>query len=115
MKNKNCFILNLSLSLLTGCAAYQIPPLTIEHPAHPEAEVGPARPITKTLAYASSDVPLALPSTSGPAREKGHESPHEMEVQAQQTASVREKSLQLCQMPINSSLSTAKSRGSWTR
>jgi Cu/Ag efflux protein CusF len=84
MKNKNCFILNLLLSLLTGCAAYQIPPLTVEHPAHPEAEVAPARPITKTLAYTSSDVPLALPITSGPAREDGHEPSHEMEAQTQQ-------------------------------
>ncbi len=73
MKNKNCFILILSLSLLTGCAAYQIPPLTVEHPAHPEAMAAPARPMSKTLAYARSDLPSSQPTPAMAAQQGGHE------------------------------------------
>jgi Cu/Ag efflux protein CusF len=84
MKDKNCLLLILSL-LLTACAPYQMTPLTVGHPAHPEAEIAPARPVSRTLAYSSTDVPLPLSTTSGVAQEKGHNSTHQTETQAQQT------------------------------
>lgn len=39
-----------------GCVTYQPPPLTIAHPAHPEAAAAPVRPASQTLAYTPSDV-----------------------------------------------------------
>jgi len=52
-----------SLVLLTtaGCAAYQMPPLAINHPANPEAMAAPARPLVKTLAYTQADIPSTQP------------------------------------------------------
>jgi Cu/Ag efflux protein CusF len=39
-----------------GCAAYQPPPLTAAHPAHPEAPAAREVPASQTLAYTRSDV-----------------------------------------------------------
>src|SRR5687767_14350490 len=48
----------LSLCMLTGCAAaYSPPPLTVQHPAHPEATTAPALPPSTTLAYGPADRP----------------------------------------------------------
>lgn len=38
-----------------GCATYQPPPLTVAHPAHPEAPAGRVTPASQTLAYTPSD------------------------------------------------------------
>ena len=38
-----------------GCAAYQPPPLTVAHPAHPEAPAARVAPASQTLAYTQSD------------------------------------------------------------
>ena len=54
--------LSLSLFVFTGCAAaYTPPPLTTQHPAHPEAMVAPEPPRSHTLAYVSSDRPATQP------------------------------------------------------
>jgi Cu/Ag efflux protein CusF len=59
---------------LAGCAAYEVEPLTINHPAHPDAVVAPERPVSKTLAYTRSDVPSAQPvSGVGVAKPGGQE------------------------------------------
>jgi Cu/Ag efflux protein CusF len=66
---------------LAGCAAYTLTPLTIDHPAHPEATAAPERPVSKTLAYTQSDVPSPRPVSSLAATEQGgHESHHQAEV-----------------------------------
>jgi Cu/Ag efflux protein CusF len=53
----------LSLFLFAGCgAAYTLPPLTTEHPAHPEATAAPERPPSTTLAYTPSDIPAPRPA-----------------------------------------------------
>ena len=39
-----------------GCAAYQPPPLTSAHPAHPDAPVAREVPASQTLAYSRSDI-----------------------------------------------------------
>lgn len=50
-----------SLFVLVGCATYTPPPLTAEHPAHPEAvEAAEPRP-SATLAYEPSDIPSPQP------------------------------------------------------
>lgn len=62
----------LSLFICTGCAtAYTPPPLTVQHPAHPEAMAAPALPRSATLAYGPSDLPspqpaIAMGQPSGP-------------------------------------------------
>ncbi|MGE5306170.1 MAG: copper-binding protein [Alphaproteobacteria bacterium] len=85
MKRNNGFVLNLFLLLLTNCSAYQMAPLTVEHPAHPDAQPAPARSISRTLAYTAADIPTALPVTSDAAQDTGGGSPHEMRAQAQET------------------------------
>jgi Cu/Ag efflux protein CusF len=62
----------LSLFVYTGCAtAYTPPPLTVQHPAHPEAMAAPELPGSTTLAYGPSDRPspqpaIAMAQHSGP-------------------------------------------------
>jgi Cu(I)/Ag(I) efflux system protein CusF len=57
--------LSLSLCVFTGCAAaYTPPPLTTQHPAHPEAMAAPEPPRSNTLAYVSSDRPATQPGIS---------------------------------------------------
>ena len=41
---------------LAGCAAYQPPPLTAAHPAHPDAPVSRESGPSQTLAYTRADV-----------------------------------------------------------
>ena len=61
----------LVLFVYTGCAtAYTPPPLTVQHPAHPEAMAAPELPRSNTLAYGPSDLPsppaIAMAQHSGP-------------------------------------------------
>ena len=54
----------LSLFVLTGCASvYAPPPLSTQHPAHPEAPAAPTPPPSTTLAYGPSDIPA--PQSAG--------------------------------------------------
>ena len=54
---------SLSLFVFTSCAAaYTPPPLTTQHPAHPEAIAAPALPPSTTLAYGPSDRPSPQPA-----------------------------------------------------
>ncbi len=54
---------SLSLFVFTGCvAAYTPPPLTPQHPAHPEGMAAPALPPSNTLAYGPSDRPSPQPA-----------------------------------------------------
>ena len=56
---------SLSLFVLTSCAAaYTPPPLTTQHPAHPEAIAAPALPSSSTLTYGPLDRPLPQPAIS---------------------------------------------------
>lgn len=43
--------------LLAGCASFELSPLPVSHPAHPEAQVAPAPPPSRTLAYTRADMP----------------------------------------------------------
>jgi Cu/Ag efflux protein CusF len=54
----------VSVFVFTGCAAaYTPPPLTTQHPAHPEAAVAPALPPSTTLVYRPSDIPAPQPAS----------------------------------------------------
>lgn len=56
-------LLALSLCVYTGCAtAYTPPPLTVQHPAHPEATAAPELPRSSTLTYGPSDLPASQPA-----------------------------------------------------
>jgi Cu/Ag efflux protein CusF len=48
-------VLAIATLALAGCAAYQPPPLTAAHPAHPDAPVAREAPASKTLAYTRAD------------------------------------------------------------
>jgi Cu/Ag efflux protein CusF len=53
----------LSLFMYTGCAtAYAPQPLTVQHPAHPEAMAAPELPQSHTLAYGPVDLPAVQPA-----------------------------------------------------
>ena len=54
----------LSLLVSIGCAAYAPPPLSTEHPAHPEAMAAPEPPRPVTLAYGPADLPSPQPASA---------------------------------------------------
>ena len=58
---------------VSGCAAYQIQPLGIDHPASPQARSAPPPPVSKTLSYSQQDMPAVVLTTTQPG---GHESHH---------------------------------------
>ena len=64
-------VLALSL-LLSGCAAYQLQPLSSSHPASAEAVSAPERQVSKTLSYTRADVPSPRPMVDV-AQQGGHE------------------------------------------
>ena len=75
------------LLLVSGCAAYEIGPLSTNHPAHPEAIAASTAHSSKTLAYAASDVPSVRPMQNATATQQdGHESHHAPAPNAPQTA-----------------------------
>jgi Cu/Ag efflux protein CusF len=58
---------------VSGCAAYQSPPLRMTHPANAQAAAAPALPKSNTLAYSRADM-LALSAAATPPG--GHEGHH---------------------------------------
>ena len=69
----------VSLFVFTGCvAAYTPPPLTTQHPAHPEALAAPALPPSQTLVYGPAEIPAPQPASFIAQREMppgGHGTP----------------------------------------
>ena len=65
-----------SLLVCTGCAsAYNPPPLTAQHPAHPEAMAAPTPPPSNTLAYRPADIPATPPAVTLAQASGGHGAP----------------------------------------
>ncbi|MBF8254127.1 MAG: copper-binding protein [Deltaproteobacteria bacterium] len=60
MKFKTHLAMIVSLTL-SGCAAYELQPLSMNHPANPEATAVPVRTVSKTLAYTRADIPSTQP------------------------------------------------------
>ena len=59
------------LVLAEGCAAYQVEPLAVSHPAHPEARAVPEPRPSQTLAYTRSDIPSVQPVSPVAAAQHG--------------------------------------------
>src|SRR6185503_470479 len=60
MKLKNVLVGIVSLAG-SGCAAYELQPLSSDHPASPQGMPTPARTVSKTLAYTRADIPATQP------------------------------------------------------
>jgi Cu/Ag efflux protein CusF len=72
--------------LLAGCAPYTLAPLTTDHPGHPDAMAAPQGPISKTLIYASADLPSPRGAPNVTAAQQGdHEAHHETQLSTSQT------------------------------
>lgn len=56
MKSKRLFFAMVFIPL-SGCAAYELRPLDMNHPANARAMAAPALPSSKTLAYSRADMP----------------------------------------------------------
>jgi Cu/Ag efflux protein CusF len=64
--------------IVSACAAYELPPLNINHPANPAAVTASERPVSKTLAYAKADIPSRLPiASAAAAQQEGHDAHHQ--------------------------------------
>ena len=72
MKLKHLFLGIVSIGL-PGCAAYQLQPLSMNHPANAMAMAAPTLPASKTLAYSRADM-AAVRAAAAP--QNGHESHH---------------------------------------
>jgi Cu/Ag efflux protein CusF len=81
LRRKTIFV--LACSALAGCASYQLEPLAINHPAHPQATAAPAPAVSRTLAYTSTDMPSQRQIAA--ADQQGHEDHHDSQPGAQQT------------------------------
>jgi len=68
---------------VSGCSVYELQPLSMQHPANPQAMTGPERPLSKTLAYTQADIPSSQPNVA-PSQQGGHEG-HQMGGDAQKT------------------------------
>lgn len=68
MKSKR-LLFAMVVIVLSGCSAYELPPLHMNHPANAQAMAAPALPRSDTLAYRRSDIP-AVGGTAAAKHEK---------------------------------------------
>lgn len=61
----------------SACAAYDLPPPNINHPANPAAAAAAERPVSKTLAYAKPDIPSPPIASAAAAQQEGHDTHHQ--------------------------------------
>ena len=71
--NSKCLFFGIVFLVLSGCAAYELQPLDMNHPANAQAMAAPALPLSKTLAYSRADIP-AVSAVAAP--KGGHEGHH---------------------------------------
>lgn len=74
MNSKRKHLMVFVLLLLAGCSAYQLEPLSANHPAYPDAATAPERPVSKTLSYTRADIPSAQPVSAMAAEQPGQQS-----------------------------------------
>ena len=55
----------IGLIVLSGCSAYGLPPLSMNHPAYLQAAIAPPGPISNTLAYGRDDMPAVVAADQG--------------------------------------------------
>jgi Cu/Ag efflux protein CusF len=68
-------VLLVASLLLAGCSSYQLEPLAVSHPVHPEAPSAAVRPTSTTLAYTPADMPAARPVSPVAAARHGEDGP----------------------------------------
>jgi len=73
------------LLILVGCSSYTPEPLTVNHPAYPNAQLGAVTPRSQTLAYTAADLPSASMSRAA-ADSGGHDAHHALTANAPKTA-----------------------------
>ena len=73
------------LLILAGCSSYAPEPLTVNHPAHPNAQLGAITPKSQTLTYTAADLPSAS-SMRAAADSGGHDTHHGPTANAPKTA-----------------------------
>jgi Cu/Ag efflux protein CusF len=73
MKSKRKHLMLFAFLLSAGCAAYQVEPLSANHPANPDAAAAPDRSVSKTLAYTREDIPSPQPVSATPVEQTGQE------------------------------------------
>jgi Cu/Ag efflux protein CusF len=71
---------------LIGCAPYTLEPLTVNHPAHPEAVVAATPRASKTLVYAAADLPSRSAGRIAAADQGAHDAHHGSDAPADKTA-----------------------------
>lgn len=59
--NRQSVWIGMAFAALSGCAAYEMPPLAPNHPASLQGVSTPQRPTSRTLAYTRSDIPSTQP------------------------------------------------------
>jgi Cu/Ag efflux protein CusF len=67
---------------LSACAPYMLEPLTVNHPAHPQAAVAAMLPASQTLVHAAAD----LPARDAAPEQGGHDAHHGSDAPAEKTA-----------------------------
>ncbi len=72
MKSVTLSVATVFLSL-SACAAYELKPLSMDHPANPRAMSAPEAPHSKTLAYTRNDMPALAAAAK---QQENHESHH---------------------------------------
>jgi Cu/Ag efflux protein CusF len=66
------------LIVISGCAAYHLQPLNLNHPAHPAAMTAPVHSVSRTLSYTREDIPSAQPISE---QQGGHEGHHDVQTE----------------------------------
>jgi Cu(I)/Ag(I) efflux system periplasmic protein CusF len=86
MQAKRRLFLISILPLLMACAPYRLEPLTVNHPAHPDAAPAAPAPASKTLAYTVADLPSRAVSRTAAAESDVHGPHHASSAAAEKTA-----------------------------
>lgn len=63
MKLKTVLVGSVFLAV-SGCAAYEMQPVGMNHPANVQAMTGPQHPLSRTLAYTRTDIPSTQPASA---------------------------------------------------
>ena len=72
MRSKRLFFGMLFIAL-SGCAAYELRPLDLNHPANARAMAAPAQPLSKTLAYSRADMLAVSAAATAQNGREGHQ------------------------------------------
>jgi len=66
------FLVGIVFLLLSGCATYELQPLSVTHPANPRAMSAPERSLSTTLAYSRNDMPAIAAAAAQQGSHEGH-------------------------------------------